>query len=162
MPLLVTAEQMRALDRETIEVIGVPGVVLMEAAGRGVVEVIAQHYDVPRARDFYQKVFGWSFEPWGPPNFYLIETGEEQGRAVRDVDRARVAVVAPAQAERQPVRGEIGHRAVGVPHQRQRMSGRTVRERARDRIEHLQPFGAMAESMPNAASPARTRSASSA
>jgi uncharacterized protein len=38
--------------------------------------------DVPRARDFYQKVFGWRFEPWGPPNFYLIETGLEQVRAV--------------------------------------------------------------------------------
>jgi len=38
--------------------------------------------DVPRARDFYQKVFGWTFEPWGPPNFYRIETGEEQVRAV--------------------------------------------------------------------------------
>lgn len=32
--------------------------------------------DVPRARDFYQKVFGWTFEPWGPPNFYRIHTGE--------------------------------------------------------------------------------------
>ena len=30
--------------------IGVPGVVLMESAGRGVVDVIARHYDVPRAR----------------------------------------------------------------------------------------------------------------
>jgi uncharacterized protein len=38
--------------------------------------------DVPRARKFYEKVFGWSFEPWGPPNFYLIETGPETG-AVR-------------------------------------------------------------------------------
>jgi predicted enzyme related to lactoylglutathione lyase len=38
--------------------------------------------DVPRARDFYQRVFGWMFEPWGPPNFYLIETGHEQVRAV--------------------------------------------------------------------------------
>ncbi len=34
--------------------------------------------DVPRARDFYQKVFGWAFEPWGPPNFYRIETGEHK------------------------------------------------------------------------------------
>jgi predicted enzyme related to lactoylglutathione lyase len=33
--------------------------------------------DVPRARKFYGAVFGWSFEPWGPPNFYLIETGKE-------------------------------------------------------------------------------------
>jgi len=39
--------------------------------------------DVPRARDFYQRVFGWEFEPWGPPNFYLIETGGEQVRASR-------------------------------------------------------------------------------
>lgn len=29
--------------------------------------------DVERARGFYEKVFGWSFEPWGPPNFYLIK-----------------------------------------------------------------------------------------
>jgi uncharacterized protein len=34
--------------------------------------------DVPRARRFYETVFGWSFEPWGPPNFYLIDTGKEQ------------------------------------------------------------------------------------
>ena len=32
--------------------------------------------DVPRARTFYQEVFGWSFEPWGPPGFYLIVTGQ--------------------------------------------------------------------------------------
>jgi uncharacterized protein len=32
--------------------------------------------DVPRARDFYRSVFGWEFEPWGPPNFYLIHTGD--------------------------------------------------------------------------------------
>jgi predicted enzyme related to lactoylglutathione lyase len=38
--------------------------------------------DVQRAREFYQKVFGWKFEPWGPPNFYLIETGSEQVRAI--------------------------------------------------------------------------------
>jgi uncharacterized protein len=34
--------------------------------------------DVPRARKFYEAVFGWSFEPWGPPNFYLIDTGKEK------------------------------------------------------------------------------------
>jgi hypothetical protein len=34
--------------------------------------------DVSRARKFYEKVFGWNFEPWGPPNFYLIETGKEK------------------------------------------------------------------------------------
>ena len=26
--------------------------------------------DVPRAKRFYEEVFGWSFTPWGPPNFY--------------------------------------------------------------------------------------------
>jgi NAD(P)H-hydrate epimerase len=39
--LIVTAAQMRALDREVIERIGVPGVALMESAGRAVVEVLA-------------------------------------------------------------------------------------------------------------------------
>jgi predicted enzyme related to lactoylglutathione lyase len=33
--------------------------------------------DVPRARKFYETVFKWSFEPWGPPNFYLIDTSNE-------------------------------------------------------------------------------------
>ena len=28
--------------------------------------------DVDRARTFYEAVFGWTFEPWGPPDFYLI------------------------------------------------------------------------------------------
>ena len=37
--------------------------------------------DVPRARKFYETVFGWSFEPWGPPGFYLIETGKEPSGA---------------------------------------------------------------------------------
>jgi len=33
--------------------------------------------DVERARTFYESVFGWSFTPWGPPDFYLIRTGDE-------------------------------------------------------------------------------------
>jgi predicted enzyme related to lactoylglutathione lyase len=32
--------------------------------------------DVPRARKFYEAVFGWTFEPWGPPGFYVIQTGK--------------------------------------------------------------------------------------
>jgi ADP-dependent NAD(P)H-hydrate dehydratase / NAD(P)H-hydrate epimerase len=48
--LLVTAAEMRALDRETIERVGVPGVVLMESAGRAVADVIAQAVDVAHAR----------------------------------------------------------------------------------------------------------------
>lgn len=38
--------------------------------------------DVSRARRFYEQVFGWRFEPWGPPDFYLIQTGEEHGPSV--------------------------------------------------------------------------------
>ncbi len=37
---LVTAEQMRELDRRTINEVGIPGVVLMENAGRGAAEII--------------------------------------------------------------------------------------------------------------------------
>ena len=29
--------------------------------------------DVERARKFYETVFGWRFEDWGPPGFYLIQ-----------------------------------------------------------------------------------------
>jgi len=35
--------------------------------------------DVERARTFYERVFDWSFEPWGPPGFYLIRTPGEGG-----------------------------------------------------------------------------------
>lgn len=27
-----------------------------------------------RAKTFYQSVFGWSFQSWGPPDFWLIQT----------------------------------------------------------------------------------------
>lgn len=30
--------------------------------------------DCQRAKRFYERTFGWKFEPWGPPNFWLIET----------------------------------------------------------------------------------------
>jgi predicted enzyme related to lactoylglutathione lyase len=33
--------------------------------------------DVQRCRRFYEVVFGWRFEPWGPPDFYLVHTGDE-------------------------------------------------------------------------------------
>lgn len=31
--------------------------------------------DVPGARAFYERVFGWVFTPWGPPGFFDIRTG---------------------------------------------------------------------------------------
>jgi len=35
--------------------------------------------DVGRARVFYEQVFGWRFEPWGPPVFYLIHDAGVHG-----------------------------------------------------------------------------------
>ena len=31
--------------------------------------------DIDRARQFYAQVFGWRFHAWGPPGFFMIETG---------------------------------------------------------------------------------------
>jgi hypothetical protein len=46
--------------------------------------------DLPRARRFYEKVFGWRFQAYGPPGFYMV-----------DPDSARVAV---------PIRGSLQQR----------------------------------------------------
>ena len=51
--------------------------------------------DVSRARRFYEQVFQWHFEPWGPPDFYLIRTGTEQDPGVRGLLHGR----------REPVKG---------------------------------------------------------
>jgi predicted enzyme related to lactoylglutathione lyase len=32
--------------------------------------------DLARAKRFYQAVFDWRFEAWGPPDFYMIKTNE--------------------------------------------------------------------------------------
>ena len=42
-----------------------------------------------RARRFYEKVFGWKLEPWGPPNFYMINTGEKESPGVMGSLQAR-------------------------------------------------------------------------
>jgi predicted enzyme related to lactoylglutathione lyase len=31
--------------------------------------------DLPAARRFYEKVFGWKLNAWGPPGFYMIDMG---------------------------------------------------------------------------------------
>lgn len=33
--------------------------------------------DVPRAKTFYERVFGWRFDPWGPPDFYQVKNAGE-------------------------------------------------------------------------------------
>jgi predicted enzyme related to lactoylglutathione lyase len=47
--------------------------------------------DVDRARKFYEAVFGWVFEPWGPPGFYLIHTGDETSPGVQGLMHKRQA-----------------------------------------------------------------------
>jgi uncharacterized protein len=34
--------------------------------------------DLKRARTFYEHVFNWKFENWGPPDFFLIKTGPDE------------------------------------------------------------------------------------
>ena len=42
-------------------------------------DFFAIHADnLARARTFYEKAFGWNFQAWGPPGFFLINTGEGQ------------------------------------------------------------------------------------
>ena len=50
--------------------------------------------NVPRARAFYEKTFGWEFEPWGPPNFYLIKTGTTEEPGVEGALQGRREIVA--------------------------------------------------------------------
>jgi predicted enzyme related to lactoylglutathione lyase len=39
--------------------------------------------DVERAREFYENVFGWTFEAGGPPDFYQIVTGRDTDPGLR-------------------------------------------------------------------------------
>jgi uncharacterized protein len=47
--------------------------------------------DVDRARTFYEAVFEWTFEPWGPPGFYLIHTGDEASPGIQGLMHERHA-----------------------------------------------------------------------
>ncbi len=50
--------------------------------------------DVARAKVFYQQVFGWQFEGWGPPDFYLIKTGRETDPGILGALQKRTQPVA--------------------------------------------------------------------
>ena len=39
--------------------------------------------DVQRCRRFYEAVFGWRFQPWGPPDFYLVHTGDARAPGIQ-------------------------------------------------------------------------------
>jgi predicted enzyme related to lactoylglutathione lyase len=45
--------------------------------------------DTARARAFYEAVFDWQFEPWGPPGFYLIHTGDDASPGVQGLMHER-------------------------------------------------------------------------
>lgn len=45
--------------------------------------------DVDRAVAFYEAVFGWRFSPWGPPGFYLIQTGPDDNPGVQGLMHKR-------------------------------------------------------------------------
>jgi predicted enzyme related to lactoylglutathione lyase len=47
--------------------------------------------DTGRAIAFYEGVFGWRFEPWGPPGFYLIHTGDDASPGVQGLMHKRQA-----------------------------------------------------------------------
>lgn len=49
--------------------------------------------DCQRAKAFYEAVFGWTHEPWGPPDFWRIHTGEG-------------GIMGALQKRRQPLSGE--------------------------------------------------------
>ncbi|MBI1210193.1 MAG: VOC family protein [Alphaproteobacteria bacterium] len=54
------------------------------------IAAFAIHADnVGRAREFYEAVFGWQFEPWGPPDFYLIHTGTPDEPGIRGLMHKR-------------------------------------------------------------------------
>ncbi len=38
--------------------------------------------DLQRARRFYENVFGWRLEPWGPPGFLLVHTGPPESPGI--------------------------------------------------------------------------------
>ncbi len=51
--------------------------------------------DVERAKRFYEAVFGWRIEPWGPPGFYQIFTGTKE----------QPGALGALQSRRQPLTG---------------------------------------------------------
>src|SRR6185503_10713272 len=49
--------------------------------------------DTARARSFYQNVFGWQFQPWGPPDFFQISTGDKTSPPVQGALQKRREIV---------------------------------------------------------------------
>ena len=75
----------------------------------GVVHFAIEADDVDRARAFYEGVFGWRFEAWGPPGFYRVLSGTAEAPGIEGALYARAV----------PRRGDdamVGYRCtIGVP-----------------------------------------------
>ncbi|MEZ4494879.1 MAG: VOC family protein [Dehalococcoidia bacterium] len=75
----------------------------------GVVHFAIEADDVDRARAFYEGVFGWRFEAWGPPGFYRVLSGTAEVPGIEGALYARAV----------PRRGDdamVGFRCtIGVP-----------------------------------------------
>jgi uncharacterized protein len=48
---------------------------------------------VNRARRFYERVLGWKFQPWGPPDFLQINTGDKNDAGVQGALQKRREIV---------------------------------------------------------------------
>jgi predicted enzyme related to lactoylglutathione lyase len=51
--------------------------------------------DLDRAKTFYERVFGWRITPWGPPDFFMIQTGPDDDPGIHGSLQGRSG---PAQA----------------------------------------------------------------
>lgn len=49
--------------------------------------------DLERAQRFYNAVFGWRFEAWGPPDFFRIHTGDARNPGIEGALEKRHAPV---------------------------------------------------------------------
>jgi uncharacterized protein len=48
--------------------------------------------DVDATKAFYEQVFGWRFTPWGPPDFFHIDTGGAEVAPLGALQRRRALV----------------------------------------------------------------------
>lgn len=48
--------------------------------------------NIEATRSFYEAVFGWKFKPYGPPDFYQIDTGSEPVTLMGALQKRRALV----------------------------------------------------------------------
>ena len=54
--------------------------------------------DLERARRFYETVFGWRFEPWGPPGYFKVLTGTSRVAGITEGGLSRRPTPAAGEA----------------------------------------------------------------